>query len=1486
MEIKISKKIVVIVILFLIGVVGSLLQSSQSTLVLANSVSTDLIDFYVGVREENIRYGTAPFDNSDGNGLDSSETNQIVRSFDRATYTINVTANPTIEGSVRDVVVRVWGELEGAIASDGRVNAIFSDRQPGEVTFDYDAANPGDSKSTVDFIYKLDRVGEAVSLPIDIAVQGAHDNEIIRPDIHIQVIEVDGEDVTDRNIKVHLDDLPSFTTSARVQFRAEWRDVIGGGLNTATVKDGLRSPDVEESGWYRTTGMDFVLSKLPERPSGDMRGATFPSGKIYFDYEISGRVNWWEDPDATSRTRQENMDLSGNKSKLPQIAHVTDINGSRRRSFNRGYPGLLWENDAFDVIAFDSFATGRSRMSDFDQDTIERQYAHRVWESGEYTVEPMQVVEGYRNSNRESVVHEASVENYFVGYTFPGRRSTGSTGWLISNSERTVYSGLDMDISDNGGRMNARSRPAFSTQAIVLYLPNEYRHGSHLNPNNIHNEEVYTFLLDVKGYEDRNGDYREMNSGTSSFSHTLDNRGGGSIRANNQLRGANINERADGSIQGVSAFPIAREQVGYGHVSTGDAQLIQGNNAWIRGDLRISNAMGSRGGVDHLTRFNTDTFRLTRQLADYIQTEAFRKGYHHVSGQARTADNFPDIQETMEVKFGIPNFNDFSFEGFLNKGQDDYTWFEKEEIDDWEQVGAIVFRVFDHISNGDTTRSYGIPLYVHDQTLGVVNSSGTPSLISTGGYAYFNGRERQPAVTNHVSGNFNNHTEYDQDFNIIRNQSPVGSSVTFTNLAIVPGRASGTFRSERSSMYSNESNRFIGTAQLELPETYSDNSQVRSDPYMTIEHTLPQGLRYIGGSGIANGQNYDPVANINSDNTQTLQWRIHSGESRNVDFEFRVSVNPFGLRGTSSQNLNVTQVVSHELDKDLAARPRERRTRQANVNVLRIGQVGIFGELSSPNGAADDGWTYRLRPYTTLEDEHSIKAIWTLPYNGDALGSKFNGKLIVGDIEVTGREDYSVYYHEESLNISNPNDVDLSDGWLEWTEESSNVGTLYFSIENPLSARDQVEFSIDLYPLNSRIGDSYVHQSSINTAVGYSVSPVTERERYRIVPDVQIGFSFIGIDTKSFQEGLVVEIGIDSQVFRERALTESFNIELHEVNNEGESIERVASINTNLHDLNALEVIELDVGSENLEPNSKKIYEARLSGINEERMSFFERQHSFSIDTNGYTATELNLASDLREEDMAADTKLDVYEGVIRTERYAGEEIREYNEYITIYPSSIGNTKSGYGVDWIYSLVYSSDLSIEDMDIESLLFVEADALDGSYEVTILSDEKTEEEKNYKIVQVEQIEPESLDRYTMNIPGENKAVFTYTLPEVFIKDGSGEVITNSEFQTIVGSIEAGGTGLSYHEGGRLLYTPIWIDELGEYSVNWKVEEGIGVNRNTLEVWDSFTIISFMFGHIGSETIDSDEIIFSPLDPMALNTSNMYPESDLEWLRGER
>ena len=1486
MKIKVSKKLVVMAIILLIGIIGSLIQVSQSTFVMANSINTDLIDFHVGVREENIRYGTAPFDDTDGNGLDSNDSNQIVRSFDRATYTINITANPTIEGSVRDVVVRVWGELEGAIASDGRVNAVFSDRQPGEVKFDYNATNPEESKSTVDFNYKLDRVGEAVSLPIDIAVQGAHDNEVIRPNLYIQVIEVDGEDVTDRDIKVHLDDLPSFTTSARVQFRAEWRGLVGGGLSTATVKDSLTNPDPEESGWYRTTGMDFILSKLPERPTGDMRGATFPSGKIYFDYEIHGQVNWWENPDATSATRREPMVFSREDVKEPQIVHVTDINGSGRRTFSSGYPGLLWENESFSVIAFNSFATGRSRMSNFNQDTIEREYAHRVWESGKYDVDPLEIVNGYSGSGRESIIHQAEVEDYFIGYTFPGRRSTGSGGWIIPSSERTVYSGLDMDISTSGGLMNARSRPAFSTQAIVLYLPNEYRHGTHLNPNNINNEEVYTFVLNVKGYEDQEGNFKEMDSGTSSFTHTLDNRGRGSINVNNQFRGANINERADGSIQGVSTFAIANEQVGDATVSTGDAQLIQGNNAWINGDLRISNGLGSRGGVDHLTRFNTDTFKITKQLADYIETEAFRKGYDHVSGTARTSSNFPDIYETMEVKFGVPNFSDFSFEGFLNKGQADYTWFDKEEISDWDKVGAIVFRVFDHVSNGGTTRSYGIPLYVHDQSLGVVNSSGTPSLISTGGYAYFNGRDREPTVTNHVKGNFNNHTEYDQDFNITRNQSPVGGSVTFTNLAIVPGRASGTFRSERSSMYSNESNKFIGTAQLELPQSYTDNSQVRADPYLTVEHTLPQGLRYVGGSGVANGRGFDPISTINNDDTQTLKWRIHSGESRNVDFEFRVSVNPFGLNGNSSQTLNVTQLVSHELDKDLAARPRARRTQEANVNILRIGQVGIFGELSSPNGAADDGWTYRLRPYTTLEDEHSVKAVWTLPYNGDTLGSAFSGEIIVGDIKVNGREDFKVYYHEESLNISNPNDIDLSNGWTEWSGESSNIGTLYFSIENPLSARDQVEFSIDLYPLNSRIGDSYVHQSSINTAVGYSVSPVTERERYRIVPDLQLGFSFIRIDTKSSADGLVVEVGIDSQVFRERALTENFNIELHEVNNEGESIERVASINTNLNDLNALEVIELDVSPEKLESNSKKTYEARLSGINTERISFFDRDHSSSIDTTGYTATELNLMTDLREDGVVAGMNLDLFEGVIRTERYAGEEIREYNEYITVFPSPIRNTKSGYGVEWTYNLVYSSDLAIEDLDVESLLFVEAEALEGSYEVTVLLDRATEEEKQYKVVPIEQKEPDNLDRYTSNLQGNNYRVFAYTLHEVFIKDGSGEVITNDEFQTIVGSIEAGGTGLSYHEGGRRLYTPVWPEELGEYRVKWEVSEGFGVNDNTLEIWDSFNIEAYMFGHIGSETIEKDEIIFSPIDPAALNGENNFPESDLDWLKGVR
>lgn len=66
------------------------------------------------------------FDNNDNPGYDSSETNDIVRSFDKIFYSFKINLNSQDKRLYTDIVLKITGKVKNGVTADGRMlNAAF-----------------------------------------------------------------------------------------------------------------------------------------------------------------------------------------------------------------------------------------------------------------------------------------------------------------------------------------------------------------------------------------------------------------------------------------------------------------------------------------------------------------------------------------------------------------------------------------------------------------------------------------------------------------------------------------------------------------------------------------------------------------------------------------------------------------------------------------------------------------------------------------------------------------------------------------------------------------------------------------------------------------------------------------------------------------------------------------------------------------------------------------------------------------------------------------------------------------------------------------------------------------------------------------------------------------------------------------------------------------------------------------------------------------
>lgn len=1103
-------------------IVSSELEGEDVVIAEGENTSHELFEFDSFIKEDEIIDGTESFDDDDEPGNDSGPNNGIVRTFDTVTYPVKITINPKNADSLENIELKITGTLKNGI-TDNRVNAKFAvggyeDMENEVVGFEQ--------------IYTIAQTGSSVMIPITVEVQGAANGVVLIPSFDVQVMSVDGEDLSSDNIVQSFDDMPSVTTSGKVNVKAY---VAGGfaGLGLPNAPYAVISDDETDKSNLHTFSVSVGVEKLPNKT--DLKGATFPSGRISYEIELSGHVTW-------SGGENEGQTIKFDYSDGVTPFYLLDHQPIGIKYKTRvGSENTLFEGIEYTFPYANNYSAPISRFSDYEFSTIENESYRTVWDSGTWLVnEPI--------LSDKAVKYSGSIEDFMVGSTFPMYRSDG---WIGTN----LYG-----VNDK----------VFASQAFIIKMPNEFRIGGEQNLEGYANNAYYRADVTISSYQDEEGKEIELNK-RGSFIGSERNNPAGSYSVNNSLQSY------------PSGSNLGSYYVGNASVSHGDPSVVIGTDVRYIG--YVQNHVISYGGHDTVFRWNTDAFELTKSYADIAERTILSQGYHDTKLNLVRND-----YENHTIYYGVSEFSDNSFESFTSKGKDDYIWYKTyEEAIQHGNVGALKSEIKASIgAKAQTLVTF--PLHVKTKKVGSFTKEGTANIIMTDLYAYVD-KERQTMIDVYGGYSYLNPTIYDEYGVLNQLQSPVGPAMNIETLGIMNAEGSSVVSSNKKTYYNSEKIVWTVDSSIKLPQ----NSVTEGfDGSIQVKQILPKGLDYQVNSGKVDGVSKEPSITKNNDGTTTLRWDVLVSEKDNTvpTITFITTINPLALSADAQTSLTIKNIISSPLD----TREEKLRTSTTSVTILKVGMVGIYAAIDEMYGEKDSAYTVRLHPYTTIQDEKDIKGLVSLPVNDDFLGSSFEGQSYLSKIVVTGSSNVSIYLNDNVVESLEPQNVDLSEGgWYLYEGDEQNISdakTMLFHVEGKMSSTDNVEIAYTIQTHGNDFGDVYYNRAVINSATNYQLSPVSNLLRYIIRADATLEMERIRIYTASASEGLPVRVRINKEIVEENVKDEIINLVLYEKDTDTQVYEVELTLDT-LEKENIL-----FVPAEYLTKDNVASYEARLEGYN------------------------------------------------------------------------------------------------------------------------------------------------------------------------------------------------------------------------------------------------------------------------------------------------
>lgn len=986
------------------------------------------LTLHAELNEAEIVDGTEDFDANNQPGNDASPNNQIVRSFDTITYPIKMTLNDSSGGTLNNIRVKVTGTLHNGIVA-GRTNAVFADHSNNDYT---------NNTVTFEDEYVVGATGNAVTFPVIVNVLGADNGTMLQPEFHVQVLSIDGVDVTSEQIRADFTQVIPRTVSSKVSIAPK--------ISSGTVK--FASQTLITAGAYdknhRTVPLGVELMAVPLPGKTDIKGAAFPQNDLQMKLTITGRVVWDNNTHPTHTLDFDGIDRS------PYVVdhHNFVVNtGTNLISSNPG----TWSNSANVEYQQREFNDSRSYWAGSKMtDKASYNEINSIWDSGSYRIDQYDL--------KQEVTID--VINYQIGATYPVRRADGYAG-------RTVYS---------------PNEKVFTNQNVDVLLPNDYAYQGNLNPDNYDNTLYYKATL---SYTDQEGDTK--NSSTEF-----------SIR--NEIPGikgslsANFKNPDTGLPFGKYSIANDIDPYGDGQAVSGAKVALSGGGTF--GDTRVD------GGYQYLQKWNTDAFQMksddfAANEALLPAAPAFGSiglpdtGYSYWYGISKKSQ--PNTLENLKTA----NVTDYDwYDGATIAANQSYEAVGAVLIDrrmpiarTWKynasngKKGVQLTIVTEKL--GARTQEDTPNIYVAE--MDVFRDEHRPLFDPANPQASYLEPSRYSITENYA---IHKETTYDEDNQLVSLQEPAQGHTKFDTLGIVPVKVSNAIKSDKTTYHSTE----------EATWTIYDNGLIASKNYHEEDEifwtvTLPPGLSYRYGSGKYDSTPLEPTVVTNADNSQTLTWKVTAVSTPEEtallkNIEFKTNFDDINIVYSNNvADLTVQSIISTAKDTSQD----DLRTGTATINVMNIGRLGIYQTITPQVEEVNQPYTLSIVPYSTMREEEKVRGIVPLAKDGSHLGSNYHGQneLTAIQTEIVSGKSIAIYLNDNLVTETNPNLVDVSqNGWYLYTggaQDLSNVQTVLYEYQQKLQPNEQTAIHLSLKNQQNEYGDAYRHQAYGNSLSDYQV---------------------------------------------------------------------------------------------------------------------------------------------------------------------------------------------------------------------------------------------------------------------------------------------------------------------------------------------------------------------------------------------------------------
>ncbi|MBY7071829.1 fusion protein (includes pXO2-28-29-30) [Clostridium sporogenes] len=1040
------------------------------------NIKHSMFEFEAFIKDNEIVDGTAPFDKNNNAGYDSSPHNGIVRTFDTVTYPVKVTINPKNVSKLENIKIKLTGSLKNGI-TNGRVNAKFA--VGGKELLE---------KEQVMFeqIYTIKQTGNSVMIPVTIEVKGAENSVMLTPKVKVEVLSVDGVDISKDKVVKEFNKLPGVKTSGKVNVKPKLSNgYVGEGMG-AIAYTAVDSNCTDDSLLYQM-GVSFNVTNLDGK--NDLRGATFPSGEIKYHFEVSGYVDW-EDSKSTSVP----LNFKGKDTPI-KFFDYQDISYKKDRV---GHKNTLSEKiGAYSHEYTIKHSIAQSNMSSLsDYSKIEKESPYTVWNSGKYDVENQKVF-------ADKITFNGTVKDYVIGSTFPEYRADG---W-------------------RGSKMYDANEKAFSTQMFLFKSPNEYVDLGKNNKQSKSNNVFYKVKVVVDSYKDSKG-----NTFPLSRSSEIN------MMERNTVKGSYASQTT------FHSYPIDRElgtpYKGYNSVSKGDASIVIGEDVRIMSDINAS--VFSQGGGMAIVKWNIDSFDLTKQYSDIARKNIYSYGYINGEGKRITND-----YDNHKVQFGVCKSKDMSFKKLTMYGKDDYNWFDTyDEAVKHGKVGAIKNDVRTMLGAGTVIRSSGIPLKVTSKKIGSQNEKGTYNITATQAYMYRD-KGRKVCVEFKKEG-YNNPSLYNDEGDLLKLQSTVGHSVNFETLAVLNAQVSTRVTTDKETYYNSQTIKWKVESSLVFPLTSEFNEENNN---IEIKQVLNKGLTYVPGSGMQGEKKVEPKLKKLQDGRTVLTWKYTMPvDNKSIpDIQYSTTINPYALGEGLQSSVEVESIISSPLDtRRESLRTTIKRVTITKVGMVGVFEdiLEPFGPKNSdytltviPYTTIEDEREVKgitVFPYNG--DKVGSKFSGTTFLKTIGINANKEVEIWLND-QVISTE------NPNEISLS-------SGGWYKYdTSENqnlSNVKTIYFHIKGLLTNKDKVSLVYTMGTRGNKFRDTYYNETSLNSATHYRLSPTSNRVKYMIRANAEIELERIRIYTAKSTKGLPVGINVNKEILVESSINEKVSINLYD----------------------------------------------------------------------------------------------------------------------------------------------------------------------------------------------------------------------------------------------------------------------------------------------------------------------------------------------------